>query len=1006
MTVSRVVNGKGSVRPATRASVESAIAALGYAPNAAARALAGGEEIRICLLHTNPSLTYFSDFLVGGLDQASRSNVQLVIEKCEEDGHEAATIERLLQGRIDGIALPPPLSDSPVVLAALEGHGIPVVAVATGRAPDWALSVSIDDRRAAYDMTRHLGALGHKRIGFITGDPKQTASGERLAGYRAALSDLGLAFAPELVGQGLFTYRSGLDAAERLLDLAERPTAIFASNDDMAAAAVAIAHRRGLDVPTDLTVCGFDDTVLATTIWPELTTIRQPVTEMSRTAIELLFAAARFLDHRLDEEERDTGEHGVPSIGNRQAGRHRQRREADRDRRIGDPLCKARHRQTRPANLVREHFAQHDPHDRAPAEVEEHDVEVGRDQRDHAVITRQRNPAAGRGDSGRKGIRHRRQRYRHAGRTDQQQRLAPDLVDERDREDARADRQHARQDVGLQRIILGEADRLPQRRAIIKDDIDADELLEHGEPDAGPQDRANLARGLVDQVGQARLVMVGGKARGNLGDLAIGLVGSEQLGQHRAGALGMAFDDKVARAFRDGEESQKIDRGGQRLQPEHPAPCRKAEPEVRGRAACVAREREIGDERAGQAGDDHHLLHARQAPADRRRGHFGDVHWRNHAGGTDAKATDDARDDEQDRAAGTACEQRADQEQHGGPHHHRAAAIGIRQTPRAEGTDRRADQDRADIDADAELAQFERGLQPLLGAVDNARIIAEHEAADRRHHDDRGNETYIDPLQVRLRQRCHCPSSAPYRLLYFCRMCRHARHAGVEGEQIAGLGLRRQFGGTQTLARSGRISRAQIRAAKGDLGDVGDRKAHGLDQRARRIIMPHTPAAEQRNPYAALGIGGRSIGMAFARRNLDERRGIAQRAVIPYRHAPHRPPQRIGVIKRGAIGRDRRAVGNRNRRETRIGTPTVIVPVQPTALRLLAIVHAAEPDPSGRIGRRIVQAIARHMRLGIDQRREAATSRIEPIQARLHPDDHSAAHTRQYPADFARRGPG
>ncbi|MFX8063461.1 hypothetical protein ABTK67_19055, partial [Acinetobacter baumannii] len=83
------------------------------------------------------------------------SNVQLVIEKCEEDGHEAATIERLLQGRIDGIALPPPLSDSPVVLAALEGHGIPVVAVATGRAPDWALSVSIDDRRAAYDMTRH-----------------------------------------------------------------------------------------------------------------------------------------------------------------------------------------------------------------------------------------------------------------------------------------------------------------------------------------------------------------------------------------------------------------------------------------------------------------------------------------------------------------------------------------------------------------------------------------------------------------------------------------------------------------------------------------------------------------------------------------------------------------------------------------------------------------------------------------------------------------------------------
>lgn len=165
--------------------------------------------------------------------------------------------------------------------------------MATGRAPDWALSVSIDDRRAAYDMTRHLGALGHTRIGFITGDPKQTASGERLAGYRAALADMGLAFLPERVGAGLFTYRSGLEAAERLLGLHEPPTAIFASNDDMAAAAVAIAHRKGLDVPGDLTVCGFDDTVLATTIWPELTTIRQPVTEMSRTAIELLVREIR-----------------------------------------------------------------------------------------------------------------------------------------------------------------------------------------------------------------------------------------------------------------------------------------------------------------------------------------------------------------------------------------------------------------------------------------------------------------------------------------------------------------------------------------------------------------------------------------------------------------------------------------------------------------------------------------------------------------------------------------
>ncbi|TPG52975.1 LacI family DNA-binding transcriptional regulator [Sphingomonas glacialis] len=292
MTVSRVINDKGSVRAATRERVEEAIAALNYAPNTAARMLAGGEDMRIGVLHTNPSFFYFSEFLVGCLDQASRQTVQIVIEKCET-GTEIAAIEHLTRGRIDGIILPPPLCDSALVLEALHERGIPVVAISTGRAPGWALSVSIDDRQAAYDMTRHLGDLGHRRIGFITGAPDQTASAERLEGYRTALVDLDLPATDALVADGLFTYRSGLDATERLLDLPEPPSAIFAANDDMAAAAIAVAHRRGLDVPRDLAVVGFDDSALATTIWPELTTIRQPVTDMARMAVELLVEALR-----------------------------------------------------------------------------------------------------------------------------------------------------------------------------------------------------------------------------------------------------------------------------------------------------------------------------------------------------------------------------------------------------------------------------------------------------------------------------------------------------------------------------------------------------------------------------------------------------------------------------------------------------------------------------------------------------------------------------------------
>src|SRR5690606_25727091 len=293
MTVSRVLNGEANVRPETRERVEEAIKALHYTPSLAARTLAGGEEIRIGLLHSNPSFNYLSQLLVGSLDQASRLNVQLIVEKCDDEAEEQSAVDHLIRARLDGIVLTPPLSESLPVLEAIHERNIPVVAVATGRAPDWALSVSINDHAAAYEMTRHPASLGHRRIGFIKGNPRQTASEERLQGYKDALKDAGLPAAPELIAQGLFTYRSGLDAAEQLLELDDPPSAIFASNDDVAAATVAIAHRRGLDVPSDLTVCGFDDTALASTIWPELTTIRQPVFEMSRTAVDLLVKEIR-----------------------------------------------------------------------------------------------------------------------------------------------------------------------------------------------------------------------------------------------------------------------------------------------------------------------------------------------------------------------------------------------------------------------------------------------------------------------------------------------------------------------------------------------------------------------------------------------------------------------------------------------------------------------------------------------------------------------------------------
>jgi len=287
MTVSRVINGEKNVRDSTRQAVNAAIRHLNYAPNPAARSLAGADLVRIGLLYSNPSAAYLSEFLVGSLDQCSRANIQLIVEKCDEPGAQAAAT-RLVGSGIDGIILPPPLCDVAEVIRALAEANVPAVAVATGKPPADVSAVRIDDFAAAQAMTRHLIGLGHRRIGFIKGHPNQTASRQRLEGHLAALAEAGVAADDGLIAQGYFSYRSGFEAADQLLAGPAGPTAIFASNDDMAAAAVSVAHRRGLDVPGDLTVVGFDDSAIATTVWPELTTIRQPIADMSRQAVTLL----------------------------------------------------------------------------------------------------------------------------------------------------------------------------------------------------------------------------------------------------------------------------------------------------------------------------------------------------------------------------------------------------------------------------------------------------------------------------------------------------------------------------------------------------------------------------------------------------------------------------------------------------------------------------------------------------------------------------------------------
>ncbi len=293
MTVSRVINREASVVAATRTRVEEAIARIGYVPNQAARALAGGQQCRIALLHDNPSENWLSAVLVACLDRADDLNAQLLVERSDDPSDSQGLVRHLKSHRIDGVILPPPLCDDGRLLAGLRAANIEMVLVASGDPPPTANAVGIDDRRAAFEMTGHLIAAGHRRIGFVSGNPNQSASELRRAGYVDALTSAGVAPDPELIAPGDYSFASGLVAAEHLLSLDDVPTAIFASNDDMAAAVISVAHRRRLAVPDMLSVCGFDDTAIATMVWPELSTVRQPISEMSGRATELLVTTIR-----------------------------------------------------------------------------------------------------------------------------------------------------------------------------------------------------------------------------------------------------------------------------------------------------------------------------------------------------------------------------------------------------------------------------------------------------------------------------------------------------------------------------------------------------------------------------------------------------------------------------------------------------------------------------------------------------------------------------------------
>ncbi|WP_414714495.1 LacI family DNA-binding transcriptional regulator [Sphingomonas sp.] len=288
MTVSRVVNGT-KVREPLRVRVQAAIERLNYVPNVAARAARSG-SLRIGVLFSNPRSSNLGDFLMGAFQQSGSDGSQLVIEPVATHPKATDAVRKLVATGVDGMILPPPLCDSLEALDILWQAQIPALSFATADPRSHSSAVLIDDFEGARAMVRHLIGLGHRDIAFIRGNQRHSPALRREEGFRAAIAEAGLQLDPARLVDGDFSYRSGLDAGRALLDVspAKRPTAIFASNDDMAAAVTAVALGLGVSIPGELSVAGFDDTPIASLLWPQLTTIRQPIAEMAATAVEIL----------------------------------------------------------------------------------------------------------------------------------------------------------------------------------------------------------------------------------------------------------------------------------------------------------------------------------------------------------------------------------------------------------------------------------------------------------------------------------------------------------------------------------------------------------------------------------------------------------------------------------------------------------------------------------------------------------------------------------------------
>lgn len=294
-TVSRVINRSPLVEENTRARIEAVIQRYRYVPDPQARGLAFRRSFLIGLVYDNPNAQYIVNMMEGALDGLRHSDYELVVHPCDRNSADfIAGVQRfVVRQKLRGVILLPPVSENEQLTKALQDVGCDYVRVSYAMLDEPARMLISDDRQGVTEVARYLVSLGHKRIAYITGPQGFLSARERREGFLEALAHRGLTVPAELIVQGGYTYESGLAGGEVLLRRTPRPTAIFASNDEMAAGVYRAADRLGLSIPGDLSVVGFDDGPIAGRLLPPLTTVRLPIRDIGRmAAIKLTQPAA------------------------------------------------------------------------------------------------------------------------------------------------------------------------------------------------------------------------------------------------------------------------------------------------------------------------------------------------------------------------------------------------------------------------------------------------------------------------------------------------------------------------------------------------------------------------------------------------------------------------------------------------------------------------------------------------------------------------------------------